>query len=407
MKRFTVCLVGYLLFNLAGEAHADVKVFFTRMTVNDCNEIGTCDWKLSCALGNQQETEFFNMAEANTNEGIDINRTLSQREFPPVTVTCTAMEHDGGIGAEWEDVGRAQLEVSTTGPHLMRLNQRRDEGDVTVHFTVQQVTSSGQPLTSAPKGVVYGITLNDDLMWMRHDGRGDGSFVWAPAPNGGKQVGAGWDFKQVFSGGDGIIYGVTNAGDLMWMRHQGRSDGSFSWVATANGGKKVGVGWNFEHVFSGGDGIIYGVTHGGDLMWMRHEGRLDGSFRWAPTPNGGKKVGVGWNFKQLFPGGNGVIYGVTDTGDLMWMRHEGRLDGSFRWAPVPDGGKRVGIGWNLKHLFSGGDGIIYGVTETGDLMWMRHDGRNDGSFVWAPAPHGGKKVGSGWTRRAFKQIFPG
>jgi hypothetical protein len=39
------------------------------------------------------------------------------------------------------------------------------------------------------KGVIYGITLNGDLMWMRHDGRNDGSFRWEPMPNGGKKVG--------------------------------------------------------------------------------------------------------------------------------------------------------------------------------------------------------------------------
>lgn len=133
-------------------AHADVRVFFTEMAVNDCNEIGTCDWKLSCGLGNQQETEFFSMSEANTNEAVTINRALTQREFPPVTVTCTVMEHDGGIGAEWEQVGSGSVVVRTTGSHLIRLNQHRDEGDVTVKFTVESIGSTSQPLTTGFSG---------------------------------------------------------------------------------------------------------------------------------------------------------------------------------------------------------------------------------------------------------------
>jgi len=48
---------------------------------------------------------------------------------------------------------------------------------------------------------------------------------------------------------DGVIYGVTTNGDLMWYRHDGRGDGSFRW--TAPQGKKVGIGWNVQHVFSG------------------------------------------------------------------------------------------------------------------------------------------------------------
>lgn len=69
-------------------------------------------------------------------------------------------------------------------------------------------TSNAQESPRA-KGVIYGITADNQLMWMRHDGRADGSFRWAPMPNGGKLVGRGWNFKQVFGGGDGIIYGAV------------------------------------------------------------------------------------------------------------------------------------------------------------------------------------------------------
>ena len=268
----------------------------------------------------------------------------------------------------------------------------------------------------------------------------------------------------MFSGGDGIIYGVTpivqpgvrmepdgtthsvpaSGGDLMWFRHVGREDGSFRW----EGPKKVGTGWGeLTQVFSGGDGIIYGVTpivqpgvrmepdgtthsvpaSGGDLMWFRHVGREDGSFRWE----GPKKVGTGWGeLTQVFSGGDGIIYGVTPIvqpgvqiegttrrasgGDLMWFRHVGREDGSFRW----EGPKKVGTGWGeLTQVFSGGDGIIYGVTPIvqpgvqiegttrrasgGDLMWFRHVGREDGSFRW----EGPKKVGTGWG--GSKEVFSG
>ena len=85
-----------------------------------------------------------------------------------------------------------------------------------------------------------------------------------------------------------------------------------------------------RQVFSGGDGVIYVIMDNGDLMWYRHDGRVDGSFRWAD--NNPRKVGAGWNFKQVFSGGDGVIYAITDTNDLLWFRHDGRGDGSFKWA---------------------------------------------------------------------------
>jgi hypothetical protein len=45
-----------------------------------------------------------------------------------------------------------------------------------------------------------------------------------------------------------------------------------------------------------------------------------------------------------------------------------------------------------------GGGVIYAVPINNDLMWYRHDGHNDGSFRWS----GPIKVGSSWS---FSQIF--
>ena len=85
-------------------ASADVDVFFTTMEINDCKEFGTCNWKLSCALGTSQvQTVFFSMVEGDTGDNIQINSTLTAGQFP-VVVNCTVNEHDGGIGAGWEDV---------------------------------------------------------------------------------------------------------------------------------------------------------------------------------------------------------------------------------------------------------------------------------------------------------------
>ena len=95
-------------------------------------------------------------------------------------------------------------------------------------------------------------------------------------------------------------------------------------------------------------GVIYVIKDNGDLLWYRHDGRNDGTFRWAF--NEGKKVGNGWNVKQIFYGGDGIIYVIKDNDDLLWYRHDGRTDGTFRWAF--NEGKKVGNGWNVKQVFS-------------------------------------------------------
>ena len=96
-------------------------------------------------------------------------------------------------------------------------------------------------------------------------------------------------------------------------------------------------------------GLIYAVMPNGDLNWYRHDGRGDGSFQWAYDT--GRKVGNGWNVQHVFSGGDGIVYAVMPNGDLNWYRHDGRGDGSFQWAY--DTGRKVGNGWNVQHVFSG------------------------------------------------------
>jgi hypothetical protein len=285
------------------------------------------------------------------------------------------------------------------------------------------------PIPRIEQGVIYAIEptgldprtgrrTGDRLLWYRHDGRADGSFAWAPGS--GNRVGNGWnDFKHVFSSGDGVLYAIQHTevdprtgrrsgGHLLWYRHDGRGDGSFTWAQGS--GNRVGNGWShFQHVFSGGNGVIYAVEDDGDLLWFRHEGRSDGSFSWAP--GSGNRVGHGWNFARVFSSGDGVIYaiqhfdvdprlGMRTGGHLLWFRHNGSGDGSFAWAP--GSGNQVGRGWgSFEQVFPGGNGVIYAIHANGDLLWYQHDGWRDGSFAWA---HGsGNKVGDGWA--GFSQVF--
>ena len=36
----------------------------------------------------------------------------------------------------------------------------------------------------------------------------------------------------------------------------------------------------------------------------------------------------------------------------------------------------------MLHVFYGGNGVIYAVNPAGDLLWFRHEGKDDGSFNW-------------------------
>ncbi|MFF4167906.1 tachylectin-related carbohydrate-binding protein [Streptomyces sp. NPDC001741] len=91
---------------------------------------------------------------------------------------------------------------------------------------------------------------------------------------------------------------------------------------------------------------IYGISPEGALQWYRHNGRSDGTNRWT-AGGGGNNVSDGWNiYSTVFSGGNGVIYGITPEGALQWYRHDGYTDGTNRWT-AGGGGNNVSDGWNI------------------------------------------------------------
>jgi hypothetical protein len=47
------------------------------------------------------------------------------------------------------------------------------------------------------------------------------------------------------------------------------------------------------------------------------------------------------------------------------------------------------------------DGIIYAIRSDGELLWYRHEGRDDGSAEWTEGT--GRSIGTGWGD--FQQVF--
>lgn len=190
------------------------------------------------------------------------------------------------------------------------------------------------------------------------------------ATYGGQTIGSGWDLPNVLPGGQGVLYTVTAAGDLLYYKH----DAAGNWLKS---GQKSGTGWNqFQTVVSGGDGRIYAVTKGGDLMLYQFDAN--------GTNLSTKLIGSGWSgFAKVFAGGDGVLYAVTPSGDLLYYRHDAA---AAAWNPS---GHKIGAGWNLPVVVSAGQGRLYAVDAAGNLKFYRHDP----SGSWAVQ---GKPAGTGW-----------
>lgn len=115
---------------------------------------------------------------------------------------------------------------------------------------------------SGGDGVIYAIDLKGNLLRYTHTGWRDGSNE-ASEPT---VVGSGgWDHYRGVFGGDGVIYAI--------------GEGNLFWYPKGLGYKReIGTGgWNeFGNVFYGGEGIIYAIDKAGDLIWYKHDSWRDG-----------------------------------------------------------------------------------------------------------------------------------
>ena len=184
------------------------------------------------------------------------------------------------------------------------------------------------------------------------------------------------------------VYAIKNDGDMLWYR---KDSGESPW----QGPKKVGNGWNFKDVIPAGGSSIYALTEDGKLLWYRHDGFNDGSVNWQ----GPVSIGRGWTFTKIFSGGEGIVYAVQADGSLLWYRHNGYADGGGPNTWI--GPKAVGSGWqDFKDIFSSGEGKVYAVKPDGTLLLYQQIGWETGERSWQAA----RQVGTGWAN--FRQIIP-
>jgi N,N-dimethylformamidase len=242
-------------------------------------------------------------------------------------------------------------------------------------------------------GIIYVVNAAGDLLWYRHM-RHSGDAAWDG--RSGAMIGNGWgDFVHLVTGGSGVIYAVKPTGELLWYKRTARDASPQNWEPS--GGIQIGEGWaSFKRVFSGGGGVLYGINAEGKLFWAEHLA-FDGRPLWASDL--ALQVGEGWGgFLNVFSGGQGVIYAVTNTGDLLWYRHMSRFGDPI----FASEGKLIStptVRWNaFSYVFSDGNGVIYGITASGELMWHEHLSRS-GQPEWAN-DGASRSIGVGWNLRA-------
>jgi N,N-dimethylformamidase len=262
---------------------------------------------------------------------------------------------------------------------------------------------------------IYGARATGELLW--HPGWTD--TATPPTLADGAQIGIEWaDFSHLVAGGGGIIYALTAAGELRWYcdtRRDGTnaSDGSTGWASGSGTTIRTGLS-DVVHLLSGDDGVLYAITSAGELIFYRDCARdgsnaPDGTSGWAP--GSGNQIDAGWSaFRHVVSGGGGVIYAVTERGDLLWYRDDARDGtngprGSSGWAAASR--SRVGGGWDFfLHVFAGEAGVLIAcpAREYGPRLRRYRDRRRDGSNGvagkdWLVTP---EESGGGWQVAAIE-----
>ncbi len=195
------------------------------------------------------------------------------------------------------------------------------------------------------------------------------------------------DLSALVSSGESGVIGVTQSYGVF----SGAVGGSFAPVSG-------GPGFALQAprgLFGGGDGVLYGISANGALIWTRITGAVA-----APA----RAVGSGWaGFRQVVGAGHGVVYALTPTGDLLWYRHEGYLDGSVRWqGPIT-----VAQGWGrYARIAAGAGGVLIGVNPDGSADYYHHRdvltgvsaetaATQTGPLAWRERPQGApRRLGS-------------
>jgi uncharacterized protein (TIGR02145 family) len=195
-------------------------------------------------------------------------------------------------------------------------------------------------------------------------------------PEGGIKIGSGWDFLHVFSGGKGILYAITDNYDLLYYKHQDKPTGERQFPIA---GLRIGTGWEFKHVFSGGDGVIYAINHKNELIYYKHVENPTTSKNFIEP---GIRIGTGWDFKKVFAGGGGIIYAINHNDDLIYYKH---IVNPTKDINFENPGYKIGAGWNFRDVFSGGNNIIFGINDKDELLFYQHENNpnQEKQFVWA------------------------
>lgn len=134
------------------------------------------------------------------------------------------------------------------------------------------------------------------------------------------------------AGNWGVLYGITDSGDLHWYARTKAHDPTASWKPGS--GKMIGHGWaDFDHVTSC-MGYTYTIDEARNMRLHSFSGWQDGTGTW--TYHG--IIATSFRVYALGAGCADVLYATMGNGDLRWLKYD---ESEHRWL----GPYTIGYGW--------------------------------------------------------------
>lgn len=137
-----LAVVGSLAVVAGSEAQTG-RVVAVKIVVEDCEEMGACEWRLACKAGAGAEVELVPNASGGYLTEVEINQKIPVKAFP-VKLTCRLWEDDGWFGVKWQDAGSATLELPAGGEYAVEVG-KAGQGRVKVHFNADSLQVAAPP----------------------------------------------------------------------------------------------------------------------------------------------------------------------------------------------------------------------------------------------------------------------
>ena len=148
--RTTLAIAGTLLLGGVMEAHAQGRITVTQMYLTSCEEMGSCEFRLTCSAGGKEEVMIPAVIATNP-DTVPINKALEVAKYP-ATVSCTLFEDDGWFGESWDEAAKGSLALAGGGDYELKLSNP-DQATVVLTVLADSIESS---LTAPPAAVPPG-----------------------------------------------------------------------------------------------------------------------------------------------------------------------------------------------------------------------------------------------------------